>query len=370
MATFVQRPIMKLVSYRTIFLFLLMAIAWSSGCGPGDPSSRVGILPAAFGKANKLTVIADSSWWASGLADSVDYTFGAPFLILPRPEPLYDLQHFDFKELDYKPARKELRSYLIISHEGLRGSRLDDMMRKDLGDSLLPADKPYSVKMVQNRWATGQVVFYIYGRNADAVYQAIQERGPAMLAKLKIHDLPILESQAYATRENASLTNKVQTWTGAHFRIPGEFVPALEQDSTLWLRKDAGEMILGLLFKKIPYINQEQFSLEGFKSLHDDMTRIVTSQVSEPTRMVADDRELPLFFSAQTLDQQYAMEVRGIWSMQGDFMGGPFISYVIQSPDQQSLILATGFIYGPGKSKREWMQQLEIILRTARFSGI
>ncbi len=354
---------------RFYFLILLLVAVWTAGCGPNGIDSRTGILPAAFGKANKLTVIADSSWWSADLADSVDFTFGAPFLILPRPEPLYDLVHFDYKDLEYKPARKELRSYLIISHEGLRGSRLDEMIRKDLGDSLLPASKPYSVKLVQNRWATGQLVFYIYGQNEEAVYQAIQERGPAMLAKLKIHDLPILESQAYAARENVTLTNKVRDWTGAKFRIPGEYVTALEEDGTLWLRKDAGEMILGLLFKKVPYVNQDQFSLNGFKRLHDGMTRIVTSQESDTTRMVADDRELPLFFSAQTLDHQYAMEVRGIWSMQGAFMGGPFISYVLQSPDQKSLIIATGFIYGPGKSKREWMQQLEVILRTANFSG-
>ncbi len=359
---------MKASLFRFFLLFLLPATIWIGGCGPDGFSSRAGILPSAFGKANKLTVLADSTWWAAGLGDSVDYTFGAPFLILPRPEPLYDLQHFDFKELEYKPARKELRTYLIISHEGLRGSRLDDMMRKDLGDSLLPANKPYTVKLVQNRWASGQLVFYLYGRNPEAIYQAIQERGPAILAKLKTHDLPILESQAYSAREDAALGNDVQRLTGASIRIPGEYVTALEQDNTLWLRKDAGEMIIGLLFKKIPYVDQDQFSREGFRALHDEMTRMVTSNATQETYMRVDDRELPLFFSAQTLDGQYAMEVRGIWSMKNDFMGGPFISYVVQSPDKKSLIIATGFIYGPGKSKREWMQQLETVLRTIHFS--
>ncbi len=367
MATFVQRMTMKAPLFRFSLLLFSLALIGLAGCGPDGLSSRAGILPSAFGKANKLTVIADSTWWASGLADSVDYTFGAPFLILPRPEPLYDLRHFDYEDLQYKPARKELRSYLIISHEGLRGTRLDDMIRKDLGDSILTDGKPYSVKLVQNRWATGQLVFYLYGRNPEAIYQAIQERGPAMLAKLKTHDLPILESQAYAAREDAALTNSVKRLTGAQFRIPGEYVMALEQDSTIWLRKDVEEMIIGLLFRKIPYVDQDQFSREGFKAIHDQMARVVTSNATRETYMMTDDRELPLFFSAQTLDGQYAMEVRGLWSMKNEFMGGPFISYVIQSPDQQSLILATGFIYGPGKTKREWMQQLEAVLRTVDF---
>lgn len=337
-----------------------------SACGPDSLSNKPGLMPAAFGKANRLTVIADSSWWASGLSDSVDFTFGAPFLILPRPEPLYELRHFDWKDVEYKPARKELRSYLIASYAGLRGTPVDDLMRKDLGDSLLPSDRPYSVKFVRNRWAKGQVLFYVYGRDEEAVYDAIRERGPAMLEKLKVHDLPILESQTFAARDNVPLSGEVFDVTGAHFRIPGEFVQALKTDRIVWLRKDAPDMILSLVFQRVPYTDASQFGKEGLIAMQDRMTSLVTGD-QDSSRMVVDDRNLPVFLSTLTLDGQYAVEARGIWSMLHEFMGGPFISYAIQTPDKSSVILATGFLYGPGKDKREWMQQLEVILKTLDF---
>jgi hypothetical protein len=348
----------------------LMASLMLVSCGDDPLTSRYGGLPAAFGKANKLTVIADSTWWAEGLHDSVDFTFGAPVLILPAPEPLYDLTHFTLRDLEANPARRELRAYFLISHNGLRGTPLDDLMRKDLGDSLLPPGAPYTVKLIRNRWASGQMQVYIYGQDQQAVYRAIAERGPALLAKLSEHDQEILESQTYAARENAILARRVREHTGMTFRIPGEYLEALEQDSVLWLRKELKDMTLGLLFQRIPYQSQEQFEKEGFREIHDRMTAIISSpQPNLVTRLIIDDRYLPLFFSPLSIGGQYAMEVRGLWRMENDVMGGPFIACVIQSPDQRDLVLATGFIYGPGKKKREWMQQLEIILRSGRFSA-
>jgi len=347
---------------------LALGIALLSGCGDDALTSRYGGVPPAFGKANKLTVIADSTWWERGLRDSLDFTFGAPVLILPAPEPLYDLTHFSLKDLEANPARRELRTYFLVSHNGLRGTPLDDLMRRDLGDSLLPPGESYSLKLIRNRWASGQILVYIYGSDEHAVYQAIAERGPALLARLKDHDLPILESQTYAARESAALARRVREHTGMTFRIPGEYMEALEQDSVLWLRKELKDMTLGLLFQRLDYQSQAQFEKEGFRQLHDRMSAVVGSPQPElVTRMMIDDRYLPMFFSPLTLSGQYALEVRGLWRMENDVMGGPFISYLVQSPDQRQLVLATGFIYGPGKSKREWMQQLELILRSGRF---
>lgn len=364
----VLKMIHLLMHWRFVFLSLTASlILVLNSCGDAV-TSRYGGMPAAFGKANKLMVIADSSWWARGLHDSVDFSFGAPVLILPAPEPLYDLSHAVFHELTDFPVKRELRSYLLISHRGLKDTPLDDYMRKDMGEELLADDAPYTIKMIRNRWASGQLLFYIYGRDEEAVYDAIREGSPAMLSRLKEHDLPILESQTYAARENAPLMRQVEELTGARFRIPGEYVFALDEDGVLWLRKEMKDMSLGLLFHKIPYTSQEQFGKEGFRAMHDAMTAVVQSKVPGVlTRMVLDDRYLPQFFSSMELSGQYALEVRSLWRMEGDVMGGPLISYVIRMPDQTHLLLATGFIYGPGQSKREWMQHLEIILKSVAF---
>ena len=67
------------------------------------------------------------------------------------------------------------------------------------------------------------------------------------------------------------------------------------------------------------------------------------------------------------IDNQYAVEARGIWEIANDYMGGPFISYTIHNPQTNELLYLDGFVHAPGKEKRNFMQQLEKIFTTAKL---
>lgn len=60
------------------------------------------------------------------------------------------------------------------------------------------------------------------------------------------------------------------------------------------------------------------------------------------------------------------MEARGLWEMKGDAMGGPFISYSIADSSNRRIIVAEGFVYAPGRKKRDRMLELEAALSTLR----
>lgn len=60
------------------------------------------------------------------------------------------------------------------------------------------------------------------------------------------------------------------------------------------------------------------------------------------------------------------MEARGLWEMKGDAMGGPFISYSIADSSNHRIVVAEGFVYAPGRRKRDRMLELEAALSTLR----
>jgi hypothetical protein len=68
-----------------------------------------------------------------------------------------------------------------------------------------------------------------------------------------------------------------------------------------------------------------------------------------------------------TISGQYALEARGIWEIENDFMGGAFISYLIYNPQKAELLFIDGFLHAPGEEKRNDMQKLEHILRTIKL---
>lgn len=58
------------------------------------------------------------------------------------------------------------------------------------------------------------------------------------------------------------------------------------------------------------------------------------------------------------------MEVRGLWRMENDMMGGPFVSYTWIDPQKRKAFVAEGFVYAPQRKKRELIRELEASLRT------
>ena len=55
-------------------------------------------------------------------------------------------------------------------------------------------------------------------------------------------------------------------------------------------------------------------------------------------------------------------QVRGMWDVQDDFMGGPFVSHSFYSPDGKEIIVAEAWVYAPQEDKRNFLRQVEALL--------
>lgn len=59
-------------------------------------------------------------------------------------------------------------------------------------------------------------------------------------------------------------------------------------------------------------------------------------------------------------------QVRGLWEMANDAMGGSFVSYSWVDSLQKKVIVAEGFVFAPGKKKRELIRELEASVMTTK----
>ena len=55
-------------------------------------------------------------------------------------------------------------------------------------------------------------------------------------------------------------------------------------------------------------------------------------------------------------------QVRGMWEVQNDFMGGPFVSHSFYSPDGKEIFVAESWVYAPQEDKRNFLRQVEALL--------
>jgi hypothetical protein len=61
--------------------------------------------------------------------------------------------------------------------------------------------------------------------------------------------------------------------------------------------------------------------------------------------------------------------MRGLWRLINDYMGGPYISLAELDLANQRVIVAFGYVYSPGKDKRNYLRQLEAMIYSLKLNN-
>ena len=60
------------------------------------------------------------------------------------------------------------------------------------------------------------------------------------------------------------------------------------------------------------------------------------------------------------------IETRGTWEVVNDYMAGPFLNYYIKDLKNNRTIVIEGFVFSPSVRKREYLVELEAIVRSLK----
>ena len=361
-----------IISFRKAVLpALMLSIGLLVGCAPDGPmSEKLKPTPTAFGNINQLMLVADSSLMSSDLGDSLLYYYASAYPIMPQPEPIFDIVFRTPEDLLAQPVLQELRSYLIVGNLNDRNSSTTRMIRNDISDAKLEKarEEGFGTAVGRDKWARGQLLIYVFGKNREELLRGLVTSFPAVAKRFNDSDRERIDATTFFNGENREVMDLVRNRLGADIRVPKSYqLTPIQDSSVLWLRKDIPEGSMNILMTKLPYQDQEQLSKSGIKSIRDSIGRRYVASTAPNTYMRINDVDLPMFSDVTSVNGDYALEARGIWEMENDFMAGPFVSYLIHDPDRQELLFLDGFVYRPNEEKRNLVQELEYILRTAKF---
>ncbi len=63
----------------------------------------------------------------------------------------------------------------------------------------------------------------------------------------------------------------------------------------------------------------------------------------------------------------YALLIRGLWTAENDFMGGPFVLNVVLDEKNSRIIYMMGYVYAPDGKKRNMLRQVESIVNSMKI---
>jgi len=343
---------------------LLLAMISASACT--DEAKRAMAGPKdAYGKLNDLVVISEANVWDGPVGDTIDYYYGAAYPILPQPEPMYDIRHFDLKKLESEPLLRELRTYLIVANLRDEDAPVSRFVRADLGEQnyeRAKKDADFNTLVGKNRWAKGQLVIYVFSFSEEGLIKALTRTFSAVSKRIRESEVPHLHKRLFVGGEDFELRDKVMEKDGVSLKVPKGWFLALQKPDVTWLRMETDKASSNILISKIPYTSEGQLSKAGIKEIRNKLGRKYVSSRIQGSYMVINDEDLPMYTYVKTVNNRYTVEARGIWELENDYMGGPFISYLIHNKEKGELVFLDGFVYAPEEDKRNYIQYLEHIL--------
>jgi len=352
------------------FLFFL------SSCSNDGTSNPLGYdpgLPQALGKISEVIVVADQNVWEGPAGDTLRYYFGSAYLILPQPEPIFNIRHFTPDKLDRDKLFRQLKTYIFLGNLADFDSRVTSAIKRDIGETnsaKAHTDSTFHTVVGKNKWARDQMVAYIFGNSHDELADNVKASYPSLRKRIENHYQEQIGKKVFHSGRNTAVEKTIKEQFNVSMKIPKDFnILALNENNTIWVRKETSKISGNIFIKKIPYTSEDQFSQDGIRSLRDTFGRKHVVTDIPGAYMKSNDVDLPMFLTAVDLNGNYAMEARGIWDLVNDFMGGPFLSYLILNENTNELFYVEGFVHAPQIEKRPLMEEIHYILNQTKLGN-
>lgn len=359
------------MTHRFIYYFLLIFTLGTFYSCNDEVAGGYKVKPVALGRLNNIAVIAGEEMWESPIKDSFDFYFGSAYPIMPRPEPMFDLRHFTVNDLDAEPLRKELRTYVLLANLSDSEAKTTRMVRSDLGEERYrkALNGEITSTVGKDKWAREQLIIYLMGKDREALAKAIRENYPAVARRINKHDENQLKASIYAARSNAAINNDILERYGLEIDVPRRYEAAIydEEFNFTWIRKDEKDYVMNMMFSSFSYSDPSQLNKEELIKYRNILGEKYITSTEENSFMVVNDEDLPVYDYTYRTNNIYTREIRGIWEMVNDYLGGPFASYAFLNEEKGEVIFIDTFIYAPGKEKRDMMQQMEYIVKGVKL---
>jgi hypothetical protein len=222
------------------------------------------------------------------------------------------------------------------------------------------------VETLNNVWAYPQRVVKIHANSDTACISEFSRYSVA------IKELFNQSEQAYclamiAKNRNTEAEKTITGKFGIGMNIPGALIIVKKASDFIWLRNETDTCSFGLFIYSIPYKDTSQLASAAVLETRDRFTQQYLPGPSGGAYMMIEQEVLPPVSHLVLFKGMYAHETRGLWRTKGDFKGGPFINYTVVDAPRKRIVVFDGYVYYPNKPKREYIRQLESIIRSAEF---
>ncbi len=303
-----------------------------------DSKMHEKILVDSSGRMNHILVVINNDDWQGKVGDEIRSSLAKEVVGLPQPEPTFHLNQISPK--GFTSFLTSNRNIVFVEY----ATKNSFTIKRDV-------------------YAKPQKIVHIKAKDKEGLIQLIKSNATKIIKTIRNADLKVYQQKnikKYWSPEKITLFNTLNI----KMRIPQTYGNSRDTKEYLWFVKDIPDGYQNILIYSVPITSEADENGENIIVTRDLKGHYIPgSKPKEGMHIITEEAYTPHRFDTQ-IDGKKAFETRGKWMMKGDYMAGPFLNYTIVDKKNNRLIIAEGFTYAPNIKKRNYMFELEAILKT------
>lgn len=298
----------------------------------------VSMLPKSGGLPYEALVV---SWGDDSAACIVGNILSRDVAGLPQPEPLFDVSLTD--SLHFNQTEKLARNIVVVNVDSGQFTRT-------------------RIRFEKNVWARPQLVVYINTPSRSGLQAELPSLSNGLVNLMVRFEMNVRIS-LLAASSNADAEAIVDSMFGCSIKIPTDMKAGKRGHDFIWLSDNAPGGMQNICVYSYPGMD---LSAQKALSARDS---VMKENIPGEMPGMYMRTSTPTVISGTTVEHgRTIMKTRGLWEMEGDAMGGPFVAHAIVDSLRRRIVVAEGFVYAPEMKKRNLIRQLEASLYTLKLS--
>ncbi len=322
-----------------LLIYSCLALLIGGACSSGP------VMRNSTGFAYEIVVTMNKADWESeaGQALKRQLTSGIPGL--PQIEPAFKITYVTPDQ--FNGLLTYVRNILIVNVDNSIYTKVSATHEKD-------------------RWAKNQVVMTLNVPSTDSLASYIEEAPKAIVdffSKCEMDRTITLLKSEY----NRNVMDVVQKRFNVMLNVPSKMTYSRDTTGFFWGSNNANTGRTDIVVYDFPYTDPNTFT-EAYLVAKRDSVMKANIPGTHPNSYMATDHER-VMYTAETVNGKYCGVLRGLWQMEGDMMGGPFVSHARLDEENNRVVVVEGFVFAPETDKRNFIRRIEAALYTLRLPG-
>ena len=351
---------------KTLFCIAALALALSiASCGNKEGAAKEGtkkedvkktttkmetskkkkplLMPNATGLPYEMLVVMDDAQWDRPLGRAV----------------------FNVLDTDVPGLPQSERSFRIsrVAPDGFN-SNMFKIMRNVIRVDIQDIYTQPKFKFARNVYSYPQMIMTLQAPDEESLTEYINNNRQSIIDFFTKAEMN-REIENLRERHNPEVSRLAEEILDVDIWVPWELNKFKKGKDFLWASTNVGKKDMNLVLYSYPYTDKNTFTLDYFLQKRDSVMKANIPGGPKGSYMTTNHDYV--YVEDGTVRGKYAQIARGLWRIQGDRMGGPFVSHSRVDEANGRIVVAEAFIYAPESLKRDLLRRMEAALYTLQL---